>query len=223
MIVAVAAVFSVLGVGISLIALFFTWTNNKAILSLEEAEVILEQVEIKSSTNPKDCKDVGEDKFCNLITTPKLKNIGESSAEDVGLEYWICTLEQNVVLTKDGNRCEEQRSIKDTRTSNPLPPHTYAQYTQFDSVMEYTEMSDADITKSLKQERLLVFLLEYHETLNDVRKQTLYMYRHVINDPFPLSVAQREYGELHPYLLSEVERYDSKSEFAQYLRRNPPK
>ncbi|OGZ97579.1 MAG: hypothetical protein A3J10_03715 [Candidatus Sungbacteria bacterium RIFCSPLOWO2_02_FULL_54_10] len=210
-----------IGIVISLIALFFTWTNNRASLSLQEANVVMEDVLISPLKDPKTCKDIRGKSYCNIRTQPKIKNIGHSSAKNVALEFWICTIGVN---DDQGRTCEQQYHMRDTEMISELPPGIYTRYDEdFWSTLEYTDMLEEDIEQVQGKPRVLIFLLRYSDTLGDMQKEALYMYGNKIGEQTSWSITQSEYAKLYPYLKSGVERYDPKSIFLSYLLKNPPK
>ncbi len=217
----VGIIISLIGIFISCIALWFTWTNNRASLSLQEAQVVIEDVFISPSKDQKECKDVSGREFCNIITQPKIKNGGNSSARNVALEFWICTIGMN---DENGRGCQEQYHMRDTELISELPPNAYTRYDEdFLSTLKYTDMRDEDIEQVQGKPRVLIFLLQYMDTLNGGTKQALYIYGNEIGKSTSWSITLSEYKKLYPYLKEEVEKYDSESAFSLYLQENPPK
>lgn len=215
---AIANAISFMALGVSLIALFFTWTNNRALLSLQEAYIVIDDILI--SLDGKNCRG----KLCNSRITPKIKNIGESAAKNLSIEFWTCSLDTSIYLP-NGKICEKQFTPEHTTIINAVAPGSYAVYEEFHLGSDFAKLTLEQAAYLQRVPTMLAFFLTYEDSITKTSKQTSYFYKYRIGSVAISEMLQREYIESHNQLLKGAQEYDlnSSSAFDKYLQTHQPR
>lgn len=215
---AIANAISLTALGVSLISLFFTWTNNRTLLSLQEAYIVIDDILI--SLDGRNCRG----QLCNSIITPKIKNIGESAAKNLSIEFWTCSLDTSRYRPK-GKICEKQFTPEHTTIINAVAPGSYAVYEEFRIGSDFAKLTLEEAAYLQEVPTMLAFFLTYEDSMTETRKQTSYFYKYRIGSVAISEMLQREYVESYNQLLKGAQEYDpnSSSAFDKYLHTHQPR
>lgn len=226
--------YSFLAFLVAFVSLVISWKNHYDLLPIHEARVIIPEGGIRVATSKDKCPD--DNKPCFEVVEPLLKNIGESSANNVRFEFYGCFLDDNLKfegakwpsdLGKYDSSCLK---YWDTILISDFPPG--GEETHFgNSNIPLIHESDEKYGETyIGQPFVLIFYLEYFDDLTKKIKDSMFFYKYNIGEGVsyipsepvsgfsavvsgsPASILIRDdFLKLYPRLVRELEASSTKN------------